>query len=118
LLRFSALAFYARIFRIRGNPSRPWVCGFYLCTAACIVWLVAVIIMDGAFSCNHMSDFWDNPDDNGTCIQDLGFLLAGTLGELATNVTVAFLPLPQVMGLNMKTSKKLAVCVTFILGYR
>ena len=116
LLRFSALAFYARIFHVRTNPSRIWVRVFYGVCALSAAWLVGAVLMDGAFACIPISKFWDKAVP-GECASEFSLLVAGTLGSVVTDILVVLLPLPQVFKLNMKTRKKIAVSFSFLLGY-
>ena len=116
LLRFSALAFYARIFHVRTNPSRIWVRIFYGVCVISAAWMVGAILMDGAFACIPISKFWDKKAQ-GNCASEFSLLLAGTMGSVVTDIMVVLLPLPQVFKLNMKRRKKVAVSFSFLLGY-
>ena len=116
LLRFSALAFYARIFHVRTNPSRIWVCCFYVTLGGTLSWLLAAILVEGILPCNPISKFWD-PSLGGTCIRVEDLLLVATIGCLVNDMIVVLLRLPQVFKLNLKWRKKMAVSGSFLLGY-
>ena len=116
MLRFSALAFYFRIFHVRSNPSRIWTKLYWATLAVSIAWLVGVFLQDAIFICNPIHKFWTDPELE-YCIPQFNLLIAGTTGSVVTDTLVVLLPLPQVLKLNMKWRRKLAVSLTFLLGY-
>ena len=116
LLRFSVLAFYARIFHVRTNPSHVWVCIFYTVLCGTFSWLLAAVMTEGIFPCDPISKFWD-PSLEGTCIPVATLLTVSTVGCLVNDMMIVLLPLPQVFKLNLKLRKKIAVSCSFLLGY-
>ena len=116
MIRFSALAFYFRIFHVRTNPSRIWTKFYWLTFAVSMIWLVGVFLMDALLICQPISRFWD-ASQPGHCIPQFNLFIAGTVGSVVTDTMVVLLPLPQVFKLNMKWRRKFAVSFTFLLGY-
>ena len=116
MLRFSALAFYFRVFHVRSNTSRIWTKLYWVTLAVSIIWLVGIFLQDAILICNPISKFWTDSEP-GYCIPQFSLFIAGTTGSVVTDIMVVLLPLPQVLKLNMKWRRKLAVSFTFLLGY-
>jgi hypothetical protein len=117
LVRFSVLAFYARIFRVRTNSHSVWTFAYWLTLTTSVVWLLVIFLLDGVGLCQPISRFWDKSLE-GSCLPQFTLFIVGTAGAVITNSMVVLLPLPQVLNLNMKRRKKMGISIAFILGYR
>ena len=115
LVRFSALAFYGRIFHVRRNPSKVWRIAYYGTICLSVAWLVAQFLFD-AFSCHPLSDFWA-PRVLRPCVPPSTFFLVGSAGDFIANLLVLLLPLPQVLRLDLEWRKKISISLAFIFGY-
>ena len=116
LVRFSALAFYGRIFRVRSSTNKTWKLCFYAVCLICALWLLVLLIFDAFIQCKPIQAFWEGPMES--CVSLSTIYLLGTAGNFATDILVLLLPLPQVLKFNITWHRKLAISVSFILGYR
>ncbi|MCJ1241023.1 hypothetical protein MMC14_009027, partial [Varicellaria rhodocarpa] len=116
LVRFSVLAFYSRIFRVRTNPKRWWVTFYWIVTAAAVVWMLYILFFAAFFQCQPITKFWD-VTESGKCIEPFTAFLIETVGILVVDLCILVLPIPQVFGLRITWRRKLAVTVSFLLGY-
>ena len=116
LVRFSVLAFYSRIFRVRTNPKRRWVTFYWIVTAAAVVWMLYILFFSAFFQCQPITKFWD-VTESGKCIEPFTAFLIETVGILVVDLCILVLPLPQVFGLRITWRRKLAVTISFLLGY-
>ena len=115
LIRLSVLAFYARVLNVRLNPYRTWKTIFYVVCGLCVVWLLATFVLAAFFLCNPISAFWEDPASPCTPLYNTN--LSGSIGNFLVDLSVLFLPLPQILKLNMSSRKKLAVSLSFMFGY-
>ena len=115
IVRFSALAFYGRVFRVRSNPNRWWRIFYYIVCTTCILWLAGLVIFDAFLTCRPIQAFWEGHFDQ--CVGVDSIYMVGTAGNFGTDILVLLLPLPPVLSLNIKWHKRLAISLSFILGY-
>ena len=115
LVRFSALAFYGRIFLVRSSHNKTWKLCFYAVCLICALWLLVLLIFDAFIQCRPIQAFWEGRMDQ--CVGLSAIYLLGTAGNFATDILVLLLPLPMAFNFNIKWHRKLAVCVSFVLGY-
>lgn len=115
LIRLSALAFYGRIFHARSNTHRTWKLVYYTVSCICILWLAALFIFEAFFVCSPIAAFWEDPV--GHCVDPYTTYLVGSIGNFITDLIILFLPLPQVLKLQVRAIKKLTISLSFMLGY-
>ena len=115
LIRLSALAFYARVFNVRSNAHRTWKIIFYVVCGICVFWLLATFVLAAFFLCNPISAFWEDPAPHCTPLYNTN--LSGSIGNFFVDLTILFLPLPQVLKLNIRSRKKLTISLSFMFGY-
>ena len=77
----------------------------------CIALILAVI-----FSCSPIGYFWDKSIKGGHCINENNLSYGITAANIVTDITVLVLPIPWLIHLQMKTSRKVALVGIFILG--
>jgi hypothetical protein len=117
LVRFSALAFYGRIFRVRTYPGRVWKIVFYTVCTLSVLWTVAIVLYS-LLSCRPISASWTFPAPAGSqCVDNFTNFLVGDVGDFINDFIILLLPLPQVFKLNLKLRKRIAISISFILGY-
>ena len=59
---------------------------------------------------------WD-PDINGRCIDRWSFYMGSTVPSIVLDLILLVIPDPFLWRLHMGTSQKIALTVTFLLGY-
>lgn len=119
LLRFSVLAFYARIFPIHRSSGVIWLRFYFATVSMACIWPVFVLLFDALFICEPISKYWYYWDEShaGSCVSMSVVYYIETIGSLVVNLMTLIVPLPQIFKLNMKWRKKLAVAFSFLLGY-
>ena len=113
--RLSALAFYARMFRLKSNPIRWWRWCFYVVTVLTTIWMVANCIFD-IFQCEPVSKYWDQ-DIPGNCQGQLLSFVEGAISSVIIDLLILILPLPQIFKLQIPTRRKYLIAGAFVLGY-
>ena len=116
-IRFSALAFYARIFHPRTNPSLIWRLFYWAVVGLTVIWTVFFLLFDGAFQCQPINAFWDITQSAEHCVKVYTTFLIGSIGILIVDVLILLLPLPQVLNLAVQLRKKIEISMSFVLGY-
>lgn len=72
-------------------------------------------ILIGLLICRPISKLW-NAQETGTCgNQNDGFAAVSAV-DIFVDLLIIFLPIPQIMKLNMATSHKIGVAAIFLLG--
>ena len=119
LLRFSVLAFYARIFPIHRSSGVWWLRFYFATVSMSFIWPVFVLLFDALFICEPISKYWYywQPEVSGTCVAISTVYYIETIGSLVVNLMTLIVPLPQIFKLNMQRRKKIAVAFSFLLGY-
>jgi len=108
--KLSLLFFYHRIFPVRTFTVISIITGIVM-----IGWCIALIFAV-AFSCSPIGYFWDKSIKGGHCINENNLSYGITAANIVTDITVLVLPIPWLIHLQMKTSRKLAIGGIFILG--
>ncbi|KAI2617137.1 hypothetical protein GGR54DRAFT_608378 [Hypoxylon sp. NC1633] len=112
-IRLSVLALYWRIF-----PTRSMKIECIALGSLCISWAVACEILDFV-QCRPLHAFWDielqqSPDT--LCIDFVQFFLGNSIANCIIDFATLILPIREVMRLQQSTSKKLGICLIFLLG--
>ena len=110
-VRISVLHFYIQIFR----SSRAFLTVAYAVFALMVAFGVGIVISD-VLTCRPLAKYWD-PRQSGVCESPLGSAIALSSCNVAADLTIVFLPLPMVWGLQMATRRKIDVTITFTLGF-
>ena len=109
--KISLLLFYHRIFPAR-RMTRLCIVGGVLII---LWWLSSILLV--ALSCFPVQYNWDKTIPGGHCPLLINNVAYGvTASNLCTDLFVFFLPIPELWGLKMTTTKKLGLCFTFLLG--
>lgn len=109
-IKLSILLFYRRLF-----PT-PWmrlacnIVGGFL-----MLWYLAFQIT-AIVQCIPTRYYWDKKGEKGNCIKLVPFYIALAASNVATDVLILTLPIPLVWKLQVKTSKKIGLTITFLLG--
>lgn len=106
----SILFLYLRIF-----PSHKFKIASIVAGVLNIAWCIS---LTGAiiFSCKPVEYFWDKSIPNGYCHSQNTRGYGITAANFITDLAVWLLPIPWLWGLQMETSRKLAVIGMFLLG--
>lgn len=117
LSRLSALACFARIFGVRSHSSRVWRFAFSTMLAVTALWPVTFILFN-TFACSPVKKFWWRDAIDGHCVNQLQMLIAISASGAIVDLLILLLPLPLLLGLQMKSFKKFVVVITFSIGCR
>jgi hypothetical protein len=108
-VKLSILALYRRIFQ--DKQFRLWL---YI-TGVVVIGYSVSSFLAFLLQCVPLRKIWA-PAVQGSCVNlGLAFTLTGVINIL-TDVCILVLPLPQLLELNMKTSRKVQVICMFLLG--
>ncbi|KAF4990837.1 hypothetical protein FGRMN_8218 [Fusarium graminum] len=111
--KVSILLFYRRVFTRGGVTFRV---AYWFGTILVMSYPIIFTFTMG-FSCRPLSHFWTQVEGTeGTCINVGRFFVILALINLATNVIVLLIPVPEVLKLQMSREKKAAVFVIMALG--
>ena len=116
-IEFSALAFYARIFHPRTNPSFMWKLSYWIVVGITAGWTLFFLVNDGITQCRPVSAFWDVTQFATHCVDVYTTFFIGSIGKIIVEVLILLLPLPQVLKLVVPLRKKVEITITFVLGY-
>ena len=108
-IKISILQLYRSIFPGRGFVIMTGVVG-----AGVIAWGIAVILVS-IFQCNPVRGAWDLTVP-ATCITLPKFYLANAVPNIAMDVIILALPIPNVWTLQMSIRQKYVVSGLFLLG--
>ncbi|KAF5667068.1 hypothetical protein FHETE_5771 [Fusarium heterosporum] len=111
--KVSILLFYRRVFTRGGVTFRV---AFWFGTILVMSYPIIFAFTMG-FSCRPLSHFWTQVEGTeGTCIDVGRFFVILAIINLATNVIVLLIPIPEVLKLQMSKGKKAAVFGIMALG--
>jgi hypothetical protein len=111
--KVSILLFYRRIFTCSGISFRI---AFWFCTLLVVSYPI-IFTLTMSFACQPLSHFWTQfKGTEGTCIDVGKFYVILAIVSLATNFIMIFIPVPEVMKLQMSRGKKAAVFGILALG--
>lgn len=113
LVKLSVLALYWRIF-----PTRSMKISCAILGSICIAWTVSVQIVN-VIQCRPLHAFWDTelqqlPDTK--CLDFNLYFLGNSTANCIIDLATLTLPIREVLRLQMSTSRKLGICVVFLLG--
>ena len=109
LIKLSWLALLQRIFPAKWLLRATWAIGS-LITAYTIVQIVCAVL-----HCVPIRALWD-PQVLGRCINiDDVFILCGSL-NIATDIVILFLPMPELWKLQVSNTRKAQLTFMFLLG--
>jgi hypothetical protein len=108
--KLSLLSFYLQL-----SPDK-WFRMLVWATIAIVGCLTTVITALLFFHCNPIAKSWDPTIEEGQCF-DVGILyMATAVSNIITDVLIFFLPLPTIIGLQMKRAQKASAVAVFAVG--
>lgn len=112
LIKLALLAFYWRMF-----PTDHVKKGVIVLSAACILWLLAIFIIN-ILECRPVHYLWDQLAEpgTGTCLDLVLYFLCNAVANSIIDILTLLLPIREVMKLQMSKSKKVGICCVFGLG--
>jgi hypothetical protein len=112
LIKISILLFYLRIFPQK--PFRKWV---YVLIGLNVCYCIA-FSLTMAFQCTPVSGAWLawSGEFQAQCVNINYIGWSGAAVGIVFDVATIFLPIPQLVGLNMSLKKKLQVSLMFVVG--
>ncbi|KAK4115989.1 hypothetical protein N656DRAFT_678482, partial [Canariomyces notabilis] len=108
-VKFSVLAFYARIFP--RNNFKWWLISLGVASGA---WWI-LITLASVLQCNPVQKNWDDSLP-GYCINYLDLYIAIQVLNIVLDIAILALPISTVMKLQMGRANKISVAMTFALG--
>ncbi|OAL46275.1 hypothetical protein IQ07DRAFT_201792 [Pyrenochaeta sp. DS3sAY3a] len=113
LPKISICFMYRRIFNVHVNTRRIVDCLIVFLIANCIGWFVPSVLI-----CSPPSSYW-NPPTDGTIPKCLDIKMIGTwipFPHIVSDLVILILPLPILIKMQLKLSKKIGLTITFIAG--
>ena len=110
LTKLSILFFYARIF-----PDRTFKRYLYAVALIVVLWWIACQVTT-TFECSPIHFLWTQTPTSGHCINFQKYFLGQAIPNIATDLFILALPLPQIWKLNLKLTQKLGLMGIFLLG--
>ena len=110
-VRISVLHFYMTIFR----SNRAFLTVAYAIFALVVAFGIGIVISD-VLTCRPLAKYWD-PLQPGVCENPLASLIALSSCNVIADLTIVFLPIPMVWGLQIATRRKIELSITFALGF-
>lgn len=110
LIKISILDLYTTIF-----PNRSFIRIAHSLIGLCCAVMIAFLI-ERALICRPVAYNWDT-NINGSCGNTSEQYIAIVSIDLIIDVFIIVLPMPVLWGLQLKTSKKLAIMAIFALGF-
>ena len=104
------LLFYSRIF-----PTKWMRMAVYITSAWNTVWTISTVLVT-IFACGPVERIWNPERYGGHCIDQSVFYFTRSLISTLTNLVVLLLPLPIVWKLQVSTSRKLGLTISFSIG--
>jgi hypothetical protein len=102
---------YLRIF-----PNEIFRKLLYITGAFCIaIWVCSVVVT--IFQCSPVRGAWEFTLENKKCIHILRFFYVTASFNIATDLLLCTLPLPQFWKLNLPLKERTIVCVLFGFGF-
>ena len=110
LTKLSILFFYARVF-----PLREFKRYLYAVGALVISWWIAC---QGTtiFECSPIHFSWTKTPSTGHCIDFPKYFIGSAIPNIATDLVLLALPLPQIWKINLPSTQKLGLMGIFLLG--
>ena len=110
LTKLSILFFYARVF-----PLQEFKRYLYGVGALVVSWWIAC---QGTttFECSPIHFLWTESPSTGHCIDFPKYFIGQAVPNIATDLVLLVLPLPQIWKLNLPVTQKLGLMGIFFLG--
>lgn len=109
LNKVSAILLYLRIF-----VTRNFRIACFVVLAIIVSWSIGAIFAT-IFQCVPIEGAW-NPTIDAVCIKTDQFWIAYAVGNILTDVMVLALPIPPIMGLQLRLRDRLLLCGVFLMG--
>lgn len=106
--KLSVLALYHRIFATRTYRLLVLATGSFV-----VLWLLTIEVVLG-FACRPVQAFWAAAP--GTCLDLVAFGYFTNITNLVADLWIFALPIPMLLGLQAKLSKKVGLCFLFSVG--
>ena len=104
------LLFYLRLF-----PNTWMRKAFYIIGAWDTLWTISTVLVT-IFQCHPVDYFWNRTLRGGGCINSDAFYFLSSVTSTVSVITVLCLPLPIVWKLQVSTSKKTGLAISFTIG--
>ncbi|KAL4995028.1 hypothetical protein BDV10DRAFT_141864 [Aspergillus recurvatus] len=108
--KMSILLFYYRIFRF--PYFKRWA---YVISTFIVLWVICITFLF-IFICVPVQKLW-YPQLPGHCINQVATWIANAISTIASDLAILMLPIPQVWGLQLRSSEKMALTFAFGLGF-
>ncbi|CRG88293.1 hypothetical protein PISL3812_05322 [Talaromyces islandicus] len=108
--KLSFLLLYYRIFHF--SYFKKWA---YLIGGFVVMWVIIITFLF-IFICVPVQKLW-YPQLPGHCINQVGTWIANAASTIATDLAILILPIPQIWKLHLGKVEKIALTVTFSLGF-
>ena len=118
-IKLSILIVYQKIFLVhqRWFKTALWINGVY---ASCLGIAATFVFI---FQCWPVNYYWtrfvayygDSPP-KGTCLPQLAHLVTPQILSTVSDIIILLLPVPIIIGLQIQTSRKIALSFVFLLG--
>ncbi|EED22640.1 conserved hypothetical protein [Talaromyces stipitatus ATCC 10500] len=108
--KLSFLLMYYRIFHFPYFKRWAYIIGGFV-----IIWVITVTFLF-IFICVPVQKLW-YPDLPGHCINQIGTWIANASSTIATDLVILILPIPQIWKLQLGKVEKVALTLTFCLGF-
>jgi hypothetical protein len=111
LLKYSILCLYLRIF------PNVWLKRFVFAFMAFTALFTLPLVGLAAFQCIPVHAIWDlQAQETAKCVDYIAVLRLSVVYEVVAEIVLFSLPVPIVLKLQMKTSKKIQLLIFFSLG--
>ncbi|KXT11033.1 hypothetical protein AC579_7320 [Pseudocercospora musae] len=108
--KLSILLQYTRIFPQKGFRLATWI------VMGAVVIYATWRVLAAIFTCLPVAAFWDKRIVNKHCQNKFNVAMASTALNMATDLTIAFLPMPVLNQLQLPRRQKYALMAVFALG--
>ncbi|KAH8694090.1 hypothetical protein BGW36DRAFT_361913 [Talaromyces proteolyticus] len=108
--KISFLLMYYRIFHFPYFKRWAFIIGGFV-----IIWVITITFLF-VFICVPVQKLW-YPQLPGHCISQVGTWIANATSTIATDLAILVLPIPQVWKLQLGRVEKVALTLTFCLGF-
>jgi len=116
LIKLSALAFYHRVFCIRGRWS-AFDIFTYVSAIIVILWIIAMVIFNSLQCGTHITALWTGPEAYELyCADNPVFEDTFSITNFILDLFIVLLPLPKIYTLHTTAPRKLAVSAVFLLA--
>ncbi|KAI6087452.1 hypothetical protein F4821DRAFT_108552 [Hypoxylon rubiginosum] len=110
-VKLSILWFYYSIFSVNHHVRHA----IFITATGCIIWFIVTTFIV-LFQCHPIDAFWNQLAQPPFCIDAPTFLLGYEMTNLFLDVAILCIPTGALKQLHLPLSKKISLCVIFILG--